>query len=258
MSITKALILAAGNGTRLQLESQHLPKPLVPVGGMPLLRRVVLNAHQAGIDHFVIVIGHLGQLVQDYFAQHPIEGITFEWVKNDEYEKANGLSVLKARESLGEPFLLMMSDHIFDPDTARALLQQPLRDGEILLGVDRKLDQVFDMDDATKVRLSDDVIVDIGKSLTGYDAIDTGLFLCHPALFEALQASLTDGDCSLSDGIRYLARQGRARTFDIQQARWFDVDTPEALRHAETFLAGLGDSESESFAQAGVASGARS
>ncbi|MCS6804174.1 MAG: phosphocholine cytidylyltransferase family protein [Acidobacteriota bacterium] len=239
MNITKALILAAGNGTRLQRESSHLPKPLVSVGGMPLLRRVVLNAHQAGITHFVVVVGHLGQMVQDHFAQHAIAGVTFEWVVNDEYEKANGVSALKARHTLSEPFLLTMADHIFDAQTAYQLLQYPVGAGDVVLGVDRKLHCIFDIDDATKVRLSGEWIVDIGKSLTEYDAIDTGLFLCHPALFEALQASLRDGDCSLSDGIRYLAAQRRARAFDIQDAQWFDIDTPEAIQHAEAHLNGL-------------------
>lgn len=238
MNITKALILAAGNGTRLQRESSHLPKPLVSVGGVPLLQRVVLNVHQAGINHFVVVVGHLGQMVQDYFAQHAIAGVTFEWVVNDEYEKANGVSALKAQGSLHEPFFLTMADHIFDAQTACRLLQQPVNTDDIVLGVDRKLDSVFDIDDATKVRLFGNWVVDIGKSLAQYDAIDTGLFLCGPALFDALQASLKDGDCSLSDGIRYLAEQRRVRAFDIEDAQWFDVDTPEAIRHAEAHLDG--------------------
>lgn len=256
MNITKALILAAGNGTRLQRESSHLPKPLVPVGGIPLLRRVVLNAHQAGINHFVVVVGHLGQMVQDYFAQNTIAGVTFEWVVNDEYEKANGVSALKARRSLHEPFFLTMADHIFDAQTACRFLQQPLNTDDIVLGVDRKLDSVFDIDDATKVRLSGNWIIDIGKSLAQYDAIDTGLFLCGPALFDALQASLRDGNCSLSDGVRYLAEQRRVRAFDIQDARWFDVDTPEAIRHAEAYLNDLDARRPQSHRSVGRACGA--
>ncbi|MBI3950542.1 MAG: NTP transferase domain-containing protein [Acidobacteria bacterium] len=255
MSVKTALILAAGNGTRLQSSLQQIPKPLIPVGGVPLLRRVVLGAQHAGIHRFVIVIGHLGQVVQGYFAQHPVTGVSLQWVKNEEYEKANGMSVLKARRELQEPFLLLMSDHLFDPNTAQALLRQPLLDGEVILGVDRKLDRIFDIEDATKVRLSGDRITDIGKVLTDYDAVDTGMFLCHPVLFDALQASVIDGDCALSDGIRYLARRDHMRAFDIGDALWLDVDTPEAVRYAETFLRDRLKSETASAPVAKQASG---
>jgi len=216
------------------------------VGGMPLLRRVVLHAQKAGVNHFVVVIGYQGQVVQDYFAQHPVAGVTLQWVQNDEYEKANGVSALKARRELREPFLLMMSDHIFDPRAARALLQQLLLDDQVVLGIDRKLDLIFDIEDATKVRLAGDWITDIGKALDDYDAIDTGMFLCSPALFDALQASLKDGDCALSDGMRYLAHRRRLRAFDIQDAFWCDVDTPEAGHHAEMLLRQRLDSRIES------------
>ncbi len=236
MTAKTALILAAGNGTRLQVPLQHVPKPLVAVGGMPLLRRVILDAGRAGIQYFVIVIGKQGRSVQDYFAQRPVAGVVLDWVQNEEYEKANGVSALKARHQLREPFLLLMTDHIFQPETAQALLQQKLLNGEVILGVDRKIHRIFDIEDATKVRLSRDRITDIGKGLADYDAIDTGMFLCSPALFDALDASVTDGNCSLSDGMRYLAERGRLGAFDVQDAEWFDVDTPQAARHAEKWL----------------------
>ncbi len=236
MSAKRALILAAGNGTRLQLPLHKVPKPLLPVGGMPLLRRVILHAQRAGIHHFTIVVGKHGREVQDYFAQSPVADAVIEWIQNDEYEKANGVSALKARHRLCEPFLLLMTDHIFQPQTAQALLQQELRDGEVILGIDRKIQGIFDIEDATKVRLSRDTITEIGKGLSVYDAIDTGMFLCTPSLFEALEASSKDGNCSLSDGMQYLAARGRLRSFDIRDAAWCDVDTPESARHAEGCL----------------------
>ena len=58
-----------------------------------------------------------------------------------------------------------MSDHIFEPRTAKALAQQPLADDEVILAVDHNVDGVFDLDDATKVKCEADHIVDIGKDL---------------------------------------------------------------------------------------------
>ena len=79
-----------------------------------------------------------------------------------------------------------------------------------------------------------DHIVDIGKEITRYDAFDTGMFLCSPALFDILESAKKEGNCSLSDGMRILGRDGRLRAFDIGDAAWQDVDTPEALAYAES------------------------
>ena len=94
------------------------------------------------------------------------------------------------------------------------------------------------MDDATKVRREGPYIIDIGKQLSRYDAVDTGMFLCTPGVFSALERTTVNGDCSLSDGMRLMAQNGKLRAFDIGDAPWQDVDTPEALAHAEFMFAG--------------------
>ena len=99
---------------------------------------------------------------------------------NPDYHKSNGVSALKARNALHDNFLLLMADHLFEPETARMMVRQHLAPGEVILGVDPKLDRIFDIDDATKVRRCGDRIVDIGKEIEEYDAIDTGMFLCTP------------------------------------------------------------------------------
>ena len=112
------------------------------------------------------------------------------------------------------------------------VVRQPLAPGEVILGVDPRLDRIFDIDDATKVLRRGDRIVDIGKDIRNYDAIDTGMFLCTPALFDDLDAASKDGNCSLSDGMRRLARGERLRGLEID-APWHDLDTPEAFAHAD-------------------------
>ncbi len=106
----------------------------------------------------------------------------------------------------------------------------------MILAVDAKLDRIFDLDDATKVRRDGDHIVDIGKQIAEYDAFDTGMFLCSPALFDILESVKKEGNCSLSDGMRMLGIEGRLRAFDIEDAAWQDVDTPEALAYAESIF----------------------
>ena len=227
-----AVILAAGLGTRLSIISGFLPKPLVRFEGMPLLEHVMSRAKQAGIERFVIVTGHQGPMVRRWFARSPLRSTPVTWVENPEYHKKNGVSLLQARSAVDGPFLLLMSDHIFEPATAASLLQQSLASTEAILAVDRKLKSIFDLDDATKVACMNGYVTRIGKDLTRYDAIDTGMFLCTPGVFDALASVIEDGNCSLSDGMQYLASHGKLRAYDIEDAIWQDIDTPEMLDFA--------------------------
>jgi len=232
--VKQCLILAAGNGSRLRAVSASLPKPLVEFRGKPILEHVVVRAQEAHVEEFVIVVGYRGDLIRQWFESRWTGKARFTWVENPDYHKQNGISALKARHALHGNFLLLMADHLFEPETARKLLQQRLAPGEVILAVDPKIDCNFDIDDATKVRRTGNLIVDIGKEIEEYDALDTGMFLCSPALFDELEAASKDGNCSLSDGMRRLARKGLLRGLEIGDAQWHDVDTPEALAHAYT------------------------
>ena len=90
--------------------------------GKSLLEHVILGAHEAGIDKFVIVVGYGANAMRQWFADRRLDGISVSVVENSEYNKDNGVSVLKARDQISAPFLLLMADHIFEPRTARALL----------------------------------------------------------------------------------------------------------------------------------------
>jgi choline kinase len=234
--VNQCLILAAGNGSRLIKASGGSPKPLVQLHGKSLLEHVILGAHEAGIDRFVVVVGYGANAIRQWLSDRLLGGFSVNVVENSEYHKDNGVSVLKARDQIRDPFLLLMADHIFEPRTARALLREPLAPGEVILAVDPKLDRIFDLDDATKVKRDGVQVVDIGKEIADYDAFDTGMFLCGPALFDTLESVKKEGNCSLSDGMRMLGREGRLCAFDIEDAVWQDVDTPEALAYAESIF----------------------
>jgi 1L-myo-inositol 1-phosphate cytidylyltransferase len=235
--VNQCLILAAGNGTRIRSVSGGLPKPLVDFRGKPILEHIILRAHRAGIDRFVIVVGYRSDLIRRWFDGRSL-GVSVTFVENPDYHKSNGISALKARNEVHENFLLLMADHLFEPETARVVLKQRLAPGEVILAVDPNIDRIFDLDDATKVRRDGNRIVDIGKEIAHYDALDTGMFLCSPALFDRLESATKDGNCSLSDGMRQLAEERRLRALEIGEAHWQDVDTPEALAHAEGVFGG--------------------
>ncbi len=196
----------------------------------------MLSSHAAGIERFVIVVGYRADAIRRWLAQRPLGDISVTLVENPDYHKANGVSALAARELLKNPFLLLMADHIFEPKTAQALLQQTLGDDEVILGVDYNIDRIFDLEDATKVKVQGKDIVAIGKDLVDYDALDTGMFLCGPALFKRLESAKKDGSCSLSDGMRQLAQERKLKAFDVGDGHWQDVDTPEAFAYTQSIF----------------------
>jgi len=232
----KCLIIAAGKGSRLKRKGDS--KPLLPVLGIPLIERVIRTALETGVEEFYVVTGHHGVRVSD-FLDRLAERIDIQITSlvNDDWEKGNGLSVLKAREVLQEPFLLLMADHLFDPALARALTELRLPAGEIALGVDRDIrNSLVDMEDVTCVNSKDGNIVEIGKRLADFNGFDTGVFLCSPAIFQALEQSIEkSGDTTLSGAVRVLAAEGRAKEIPVS-GFWLDVDCPADLKRAEQAL----------------------
>ena len=233
----KALIIAAGKGHRLRRFDGDGPKPLYKVAGLPMIERAILSAKKAGIMDFVIVTGFRGEELQKKLKRHQKRlGVSLEFVHNSEWEKSNGHSVLKAKPFLDEDFILLMSDHIFDWNILAGLLERRPCEGEVILAVDDRVDEIFDLEDATKVKTVDGRIVQIGKEITDYNAIDTGMFYCSPSLFAALEEVCLRGKGSLSEAIGLLASEKRARTYRIGRAFWQDVDTPPTLKQAEKML----------------------
>ena len=241
----KCLIIAAGRGSRLAGKGEM--KPLVPLCGIPIIEHVILRSVLGGVTGFVIVTGFNSGPLESFLAElgqrHDIPITT---VHNREWHKGNGISVLTGKSFLEENFVLVMSDHLFDPSTLRDLMGTDISDGEVILAVDRNIrdNPYVDMEDVTKVL--EDVtegmegggrIRDIGKHIDTFNAFDTGMFLCTPALFEALEASLRDhGNDSLSGGMEILSHEGRARTFDIGGRYWIDIDSEDMFSLAEVLL----------------------
>ncbi len=254
--VTRAIVLAAGFGSRLRQGSgaqnaaaaSNGPKPLRDVAGVPLLVRVLRSLEAAGIKEAVIVIGYEGESIRKRLMREPSLGLELRFVKNDDYERANGVSLLKAASYIDRDCILTMSDHLYSPELVeRVIAAGPLGDRSAL-GVDYDIERCFDLDDATKVLTrpaesgGTTGIAKINKELTEFDAIDTGVFLIGPAFVEALRAVESErGDASLSDGVRRLSEQGRFFVQDVGDVRWIDVDTPQALERAEAMLRVFGD-----------------
>lgn len=233
------IILAAGFGSRLAGTHDATDlKPLTPVAGTPLLLRTLNSLKTAGCTRAVIVVGHGMETVQEGIRAHYDGPLSLTFAVNEHYDLQNGVSVLAAEPHLEDgPFLLTMADHVLGGTLMeKARTHQPPERGATLL-VDYKLDTIFDMDDATKVRVDDGTPQAIGKTLDTYNCIDTGVFVITEGLLNALSGIYDDeGDVALSDGVQYLMSNGLMNTLDIEDGFWQDVDTPEMLAHAEKML----------------------
>ena len=230
----KALILAAGLGIRQKENGDS--KPLIPLLGLSFIERVILTAKKSGIIDFQIVIGYKGKRIQKYLGSGEKLGVNIGYIYNDEWRKGNGISVLKAKDFIQEPFILLMADHLFDDKILFELQKQTIEDNECILCVDKNRHKYLDVDDATKVLIEDGQIKDIDKQLNDYNGIDTGIFLCTPVIFDALEESITSGNESLSAAIKVLANRQKMKAFDISDKYWLDVDDDNALKNAKSLL----------------------
>lgn len=235
--MTRALILAAGDGGRLGEYTADIPKPLVPVDGRPLISFTLEALAAAGIEEATVVVGYRSaQLVQALDEAGP--GPRLEFVHNDRFHGGASLSLRAARPALrAEPFLLLMADHMLSAPILGRLLSSPRSERTSLVATDGSHWPSAYADEATRVRLvpgSRDVAA-IGKALEPWDALDTGAFLLAPAAWEAVDA--VPEDCELGVIFQELARRGELEAVDVSGAPWYDVDTEEDLAAVRRMVA---------------------
>ena len=244
----KCVIIAAGRGMRL---SERGPsKPLVRLLGMPLIERTIRTAARSGLTDFYVVIGYRAEEIRAFLADLGTRmDVRITPVVNPDWEAGNGLSVLRARDFVEEDFVLLMADHVFDPEILSRLCDERLAEAEVRLAVDYGVatNGRVDVEDVTKVMVEGGRITGIGKELDSYNAYDAGIFVCSPALFETIETCRGRGASgSLSAAIRMLAEQGKVGAFDIHGRLWIDVDDERALALAEAeLLASLSSKSSD-------------
>ena len=234
-AVSEAVILMAGQGSRLRRSDKTLLKPLIPMLGRPLICYTIDALMRLGIRKTSFIVGYESDRMTTGIKQLIPSGLEASFIENREWQKQNGISVLAAANHITSPFLLTMSDHLFDQSILDLLLHNAALD-ELNLAIDRKVDSIFDSDDAMKVQTRGDRIFEIGKDLANYDAIDTGFLVCPLNIFDHLERVKRDGDCSLADGVQSMASEGKARAIEIGNAWWQDIDTPEMLVQAERHL----------------------
>lgn len=232
-----AVILAAGTNVRFrQSHGDSFHKQTLEVAQDPLLVRTLKQLVASGVDRIIIVSGRNHQTLQNLITGC---GLTdrVEFIHNGFPERGNGYSLHLAGGLLKEPFLLLMSDHVFDEGfftlaMQRAALNEGL-EGPFLI-VDPNTDAVFDLDDATKVEVDGQGhIRAIGKDLTTYNRIDTGFFLITPDVLESTSGLLHSHESfSISNIITKYITHSLFSGVDHPTAVWQDVDNVDMYEQA--------------------------
>jgi NDP-sugar pyrophosphorylase family protein len=230
--IAKAVILAAGKGTRMGELTATLPKPMVLVDGKPVLEHILQGLRdEAQIAQFFIITGWCGNVIRDYFgdgARWQVSITYGEQVVQDGTGKAPEL----ARDWVGsEPFILTYGDILLRPPTDYALLVRALREDGVIA--------VKDGEDLTKggavVLDPNAFMVDLVEKGSGppppNSFYNAGIYILPPRTFEftaTLQKS-PRGEYEFTDVLKALVKNGAKLRGVALQRTWADVRDPSVL-----------------------------
>lgn len=229
--VTKAVLLAAGKGTRMRELTSELPKPMIAVRGKPILQHIVEGLRGAGVTHFLIVVGWRAEVVQEFFADGAKFGVSVEYT-TQLVQDGTGRVVDLAKDFAGaDPFVLSYGDILIDPTNyarltaladAEALISVKHNPGEIAKGGAVFVNERFEMTDLREKPRPGE------PTSPWYNA---GVYAFRPSIF-AFTAKLEKsprGEYELTDAIRALALSGRkVQALELTGA-WADVRDPEVL-----------------------------
>ncbi len=213
----KAVILAAGLGTRLG----GVPKPLLKVGGCEIILRT-MRLLSPYVSDFVIVTSHYAARIDEFLKD---KGFSYMIVKHDRPEKGNGYSLLMAEDFVSSKFILVMGDHVYSEEFVKEAVK-----GEGVIA-DRE-PRFVDISEATKIKVENGRVAEIGKNLESFDCIDTGFFVLDKRIFEVAKKMVEREEIPLSDVIR----EAKTPVTYVDGKLWMDVDTKEDIKKANRAL----------------------
>lgn len=241
----KALVFAAGLGTRLRPLTDNRPKALVEVAGKPLLAHVLERLSRAGFKQVVINVHHFGDQIIRYIARHPVEGMDIRISDERELLLDTGGGIRKAGRAFtpdGQPFLVHNVDIFSSLDLADFYRTHQAHEGATLL-VSRRKTSRYLLFHPTEGRLMGWTNVQTGEVKSPYPHLRpedctplafAGIHLFHPTLLPLMEPfgerfSIIDFYLSVADKVPILAAPQPG-------LQLIDVGKPETLAEAERFL----------------------
>lgn len=249
------MIFAAGLGTRLHPLTDHMPKALVPVGGVPMLQRVILRLKEAGFENLVINIHHFGNQILDFLKANQDFGVHIQ-ISDERGELLDtGGGIRKARPLLddNEPFLVHNVDILSDIDLAALYhlhMEHPC--DATLLTNHRQTSRYLLADTEGRLRgwinKSTGEVLPAGTTYTEGDYTELAFGCIHvlsPTLFRYMEDGRWQGKFSIIPFYIEICRKANICCHTIDSPGWFDIGKPETLIKAETYLREKGEKKTE-------------
>jgi len=229
--IDRAVILAAGRGTRMRELTTELPKPMIEVRGKPVLQHIVEGLRDAGARRFLIIVGYHAEMVRKFFGDGRHHNVDIEYAMQTVQDGTGRVVNLARNFTGGSPFILSYGDILVSPVSYKRVVDLP-DNCEAIIAVTRGEDvskggAVFVNDQMELVDLRE-------KTKPGEPSspwYNAGLYAFRPSIFEfiARLEPSPRGEYELTDAIRDLARSGKKVQAIELSGEWADVRDPEVL-----------------------------
>jgi choline kinase len=238
----KAIILAAGMGSRIRPLTDNCPKCLLKVGGRTILEMMLTHIQRCGINEVVFVLGYLQDQIRDY-VKTTFPKLDATYLVNDDYSTTNtGYSLMLAlRETKNCAFVKFDADVVFDAEILRRLIDS---EHENCLCIDKNIQL-----DAEEIKVTiegADKVVKVSKSVRPIDAVgeSIGIEKINGHTGELLLAELQRNMLDVENHQNYyedayerlIAKAVPFHTLDISGLRWTEIDTHEDLAMAENIF----------------------
>jgi 1L-myo-inositol 1-phosphate cytidylyltransferase len=231
----QAVIIAGGLSSRINKDREIIPKPLYTVEGKCLIEHVILNLKEAGILDFIVIVGFMADRIALRLGDGMDYGVNIKYVMTPYFHKTLGLSLLLAQEHVKGEFILAMSDHLIEQEAVNKIVNYPLDDDSCALLVDKKIKDIFWLEDAAKVKLEGNLIKGVSKDYDTFTAVDCGIFKCNPLIFTEIR-KVKDRPDSMSHAVSVFSDNGKMFAVDIGEHKWIDVDEYDELEVARVMF----------------------
>ncbi len=234
----KAVIPAAGEGTRLRPLTLTRPKHVFPIAGKPLLEHTLSALKNIGINDVLIVVGYLKERIIKTLGDGEKLGIKISYAEQPEVLGTADATKLAEKFVNNEPFLLINGDVITKETTYHGLKSKFEREKpDAILAVT----QVPDPSKYGIVKIEDDKVIKIVEKpaqTSPYDYVNAGIYLFSPKIFEVIRKTKKSqrGEYEITDSIQMLINQGKTILPYNITSYWFDLGHPWDLLDANKTL----------------------
>lgn len=225
-----ALILSAGDGTRLYPLTKNRPKTMIKIYGIPILERALHSLKNVGVKRAIIVIGYKGEVIEKYFG-HKWNGMEIIYKKTDWYEDGILKSAIKGKDVIKERFILLCGDTIAKEKSFALALK---KDGDMVIGVRERED-----DSVVAEVLDDGIVKNIGmrKDIKEFNKTVAGISINEPVFFDAIEDCVKNGIFDRPDAIKWMIKRGyKVNSFDISNDILLDINTFQDLKKAKKVI----------------------